>query len=97
VDADVPVSLQPLVERRYVREADQGFAEGAWSQMPQKSHRAVAAPGAEHSPNARIAQGGAQLGKPPTIVARQVTMALEDSGVVLNRVAVGDEGKARFE
>jgi hypothetical protein len=63
-------------------------------QQPQGS---VPAAGAEDGSYGRISESAIQLCQPALVVARQVSVSAKDSGVVLNAVAVGNNGETRVE
>jgi hypothetical protein len=63
----------------------------------QKPHGPVAAAGAEDGSYGRVSESAIQLCQPALVVARQVAVSAEDSGVVLNAVAVGNDGETGVE
>jgi hypothetical protein len=66
-------------------------------QSLQKPHSSVAAAGTEHGADGRIGESAIQFREPALIVARQVPVAPENSRVVLNAVAVGNNCEPRAE
>jgi hypothetical protein len=98
MDADEPTSLLPLVEGGDVGKANEQRPHlGSVLESLQESHRAVAAAGAEDGAYGRVRESAIQLREPTLIVACQVPMPLENSGVVVNAVAIGNDRKSRVE
>jgi hypothetical protein len=64
---------------------------------PQQPHRPVAAAGAKDGSYVRICESAIQLREPALIVARQVPVPLENSRVVMNAVAIGNNGESGVE
>jgi hypothetical protein len=101
------VTLLPLVEGGDVGEADDGLPHLGLAhrglrrslalQPLQEAQGSVAASGAEDGPYGRICESVNQLSEAALIVARQVPVAAENSGVVLNAVAIGNDGEPRVE
>jgi hypothetical protein len=62
MNADQSVLLAPLMERRYVREADDGSAlVGHGVQASEKAHRSVSTASAENCAHAGVSEGVGQL------------------------------------
>jgi hypothetical protein len=100
MDADETVSLLPLVEGGDVGKADDGALHSLRSlglQSLQKPQRPIAPAGTEHGADGRICESAIQLREPALIVASQVPVSPEYSGVVLNAVAAGNNGEPRVE
>jgi len=103
MDTDDPMSLLPLVKRRDVGEADDRLPHLRPShsalafQALQQAHGSIAAAGAKDGPYGRVGESAAELRQPALVVARQVSVSVEDSRVVLNAVTVGDDGKTGVE
>jgi hypothetical protein len=107
VDADETMSLLPLVEGGDVGKADDGLAQGGWGRLGlrracrfqslQKPHSSIAAAGTEDGTYGWIGESAIQLREPARIVARQVSVAPENSRVVLNAIAGGNNGEPGVE
>jgi hypothetical protein len=74
-----------------------GLRRACRFQSLQKPHGSVAAAGTEHGADGRIGESAIQFREPALIVARQVPVAPENSRVVLNAVAGGNNGEPRVE
>ena len=112
MDADQAVALLPLVEGGNVGKSEDGAARGRVArgrlrrhgrrqslvlQPLQQPHRSVAAAGAKDGSYGRICESAIQFGEPALIVARQVPVPPENSRVVLNAVAIGNDGEPGVE
>jgi hypothetical protein len=63
----------------------------------QQPHRSVAAAGAKDGSYGRIGESAIQFRQPALIVARQISMPPENSRVVMNAVAIGNNGEPGVE
>jgi hypothetical protein len=98
VDADEAVPLLPLVEGGDVGKADEGPPWRAGGrQSLQKPHCSVAAAGTEDRSYAGVCESVIQFREPALIVAGEIPMPPENAWVVLNAVAIGNDGQSRVE
>ena len=93
MNTDVTVLLRPLVDRRDVGKPNQRLGEWTGCQVWQQARRAVTAASREHSGDSRVAKSRIQLVQAALIGAGQVSVFLEDPRIVLDAVAIGDDGK----
>jgi hypothetical protein len=63
----------------------------------QEPQGAVAAAGTEDGPYRRVRESVIQFRQPPLIVAGEIPVPAENSRVVLNAVALGNDGEPRVE
>jgi hypothetical protein len=98
VDAHEAVPLLPLMERGDVGKADEGPPWRAGGrQSLQKPHCSVAAAGTEDRSYAGVCESVIQFREPALIVAGEIPMPPENAWVVLNAVAIGNDGQSRLE
>jgi hypothetical protein len=74
-----------------------GLGRALVVQALQKSQGSVATAGAEDCAYGRVCESAIQLRQPAVIVACQVAVAPENSRVVLNAVAIGNDGESCVE
>jgi hypothetical protein len=71
---------------------------GPWVLEPlQQPHRPVPAAGAKDGSYGRICESAIQFREPALIVARQVPVLPKNSRVVMNAVAIGNDGEPGVE
>jgi hypothetical protein len=63
----------------------------------QKPQGSVTATGTEDGSDGRVCESVIQFREPPLIVAGEIPMPAENSGVVLDAVAIGNDGEPRVE
>jgi hypothetical protein len=83
--------------RRAGREVRRGVRQALGLQFWQKPQGSVPAARTKNGPYDRICEGAIQLREPALIVAREIPVSVKNSGVVLNAVAVGNNGETRVE